>query len=159
MFLLLLFVLVLRLYYIISLFPFFLPKYPILISFKLTAHCFFNPPHMHTCICIHLPVSTYICITKYNLVNLYNVIRMYVFGADHLVLNKQLGCFSLGKTIQLSLCSAGLSCLQLCSFSEGGVGFQSVSLCLQEGWTLLTWSQQSLIRSCTPCHMMMSALC
>lgn len=55
-------------------------------------------------------VSVYSCRYKYNLLILYNVTPMYIFGADHLVLDKQLVFSSLGKIMSASLQHSFVAC-------------------------------------------------
>jgi hypothetical protein len=99
--------------------------------------------HGFTCVYAWMYVCLYVCITKFILFNLYNVTScMYVFKADHLVLDNQLPCSSWGKTISLTLYI--LSYLWYFVYSWGLVGF-SYPL-----WSYLLMS--FLFRSCLDSH-------
>lgn len=43
-----------------------------------------------------------VCVPKYNVLSVYNVVCMYVFRADHLTLDNQSVCSSLGKATSLA---------------------------------------------------------
>lgn len=57
----------------------------------LQFHGLFCYHSMHTCIYIHSP--------RFNLLGPYNANYVFILRVDHLALDKQLMCFSLGKII------------------------------------------------------------
>jgi hypothetical protein len=61
---------------------------------------------------MYIYTHIYIYIAKYNPFSLYSVTPMYVFRDDHFVLDNQLACSSLRKTISTTL--SILSCSSLC---------------------------------------------
>lgn len=79
-----------------------------------TPHCFLSNSqplslnfYMQICICITYTPSSI-------LLSLYNVTQIYVFGADHLVLDNQLVCASLGKTYFSNFQHSLVACTSLC---------------------------------------------
>lgn len=60
--------------------------------------------HDHDLLSLVVVTCIYVYIfQKYNLLNLYNATCMYDFEVEHLVLDSQLVCYSLGKTISPAL--------------------------------------------------------
>jgi hypothetical protein len=82
------------------------PIYPFP-SFRFVNSCFI------ACYWTHVCIYMYVYIPNHNLMSPYNVSSVYVFRADHLVLDNQLVCFSLGRATSSHSCFYSFACSSL----------------------------------------------